>query len=390
MSRLKSKKIAFITTMGGVPWGGSEFLWSLAAEQALLQGYEVLISIYDWSVDHPRMVQLQQQGAKLLLRPSSAQLSLPLRVVKKLSQHPFLSKLADNQSYYQPVFDWQPDVICISQGGTFDVAFLPDLFSLLKASSIPYILVSQFNSDTYLLNDTGRSVAQNVFANAASTAFVSHNNFKLTERQLAQAVANAVVVQNPANLADLSIVPWPWQSVACFACVARLDAVTKGLDVLFESLSTPIWQMRDWQCSIYGTGPDRGYLEALANHYKISDRIRFRGHTNDVRSIWAENHLLILPSRAEGTSLALLEAMLCGRPAIVTDVGDSARWIEEPETGFVAEAPTIRSLGAALSRAWAARDDWKLIGARSHAHATAKFDRSPGQQLLTLILNAVK
>ena len=390
MSRLKSQRIAFITTMAGFPWGGSEFLWSMAAEQALLQGHEVLIAIHDWSVNHPRIVQLQQKGAKLLLRPNSPQLSLPLKIVKKLSQHSLLSKLVKTKSYYQPVFDWKPDVICISQGGTFDVAFLPDLFSLLKSSSIPYVLVSQFNSDTYLLNDTGRSIAQKVVANAASIAFVSDNNWKLTERQLAQTVANAVVVQNPANLDDLSIVPWPWQSVACFACVARLDAVTKGLDVLFESLSASSWRMRDWQCSIYGTGPDRDYLQALAEHYKISDRIRFMGHAEDVRSIWSENHLLILPSRAEGTSLALLEAMLCGRPAIVTDVGDSARWVEESKTGFVADAPTVKSLGAALSRAWMARDNWKLIGIRSHESAIAKFDRSPGQQLLTLILDAVK
>ena len=51
--------------------------------------------------------------------------------------------------------------------------------------------------------------------------------------------------------------------------------------------------------------------------------------------------------------LALVEAMLCGRTAVVTDVGGNAEWIEDGETGFVAEAATAKSFGAALKeRGW--------------------------------------
>ena len=107
---------------------------------------------------------------------------------------------------------------------------------------------------------------------------------------------------------------------------------------------------------------------------------------SDIRSIWADNHLLVMPSRAEGTPLALVEAMICGRPSVVTDVGGNTEWIDEPSTGFVAEAPSARSLDNALERAWEARGHWESIGQRAHQVAVSKADPEPGEAVLSLLL----
>jgi len=109
-----------------------------------------------------------------------------------------------------------------------------------------------------------------------------------------------------------------------------------------------------------------------------------------VRSIWAENQLLVLPSRSEGTPLALVEAMICGRPAVVTDAGGNVEWVDEPDTGFVAAAATVRSLGAALERAWQAQGQWPEIGTRARARALRQYDPSPERTLLNLITNAAR
>ena len=129
-------------------------------------------------------------------------------------------------------------------------------------------------------------------------------------------------------------------------------------------------------------------MKTLARHYAIADRVEFCGYVDDIRSIWQANHLLVLPSRDEGTPLALVEAMLCGRPAVVTDVGGNAEWIDDGETGFVAEAPTARSFGAALERAWLANTQWQKMGARAQKSAS-RFDKSAGKSLLRVVLDAV-
>jgi glycosyltransferase involved in cell wall biosynthesis len=44
------------------------------------------------------------------------------------------------------------------------------------------------------------------------------------------------------------------------------------------------------------------------------------GHVDDIRSVWAQAHVAVLPSRREGLPKSLLEAAACGRALIATDV----------------------------------------------------------------------
>jgi L-malate glycosyltransferase len=179
---------------------------------------------------------------------------------------------------------------------------------------------------------------------------------------------------------------WPEPGAARFACVARLDASDKGQDLLFAVLADPRWRSRDWVLRLYGDGRHRNYLNDLVNHFGIADWVEFRGHVSDVRGIWSDNHLLVLPSRCEGTPITLVEAMIWGRPAVVTDVGGNAEWVSEPRNGFVAEAASVRSLAAAMERAWDARDRWQDLGANAHVDAAALYDPKPERTLLKMLV----
>jgi L-malate glycosyltransferase len=383
-------RIAFISTMSGFPWGGSEYLWAATAEQALKDGHEVIISLYNWSMENPLVKSLQNQGAKIFPRSRSQSSTFLSRSFRKLNQYiPSLQALY-SPSVYKPVFESNPDVICISQGGMCDAIYFPELNDMIYESLIPFVVICQLNIDTFIFNDSTRSIVREQLDRASSIAFVSNHNLKLAERQLALNLQKAIVVQNPVNLINRSYVPFPEQQIAMFASVARLETAYKGQDILFEALSVPEWKERCWKCKLYGSGPDRAYLQSLAQHYDIEDRIQFEGHVSNIRSIWAENHLLVLPSRGEGTPLSLVEAMLCGRPAVVTDVGGHTEWIEESKTGFIAEATTAKSLRATLERAWLEKDRWKSMGIDANEYAISKFDPSPGKTLLENILEAAK
>ena len=80
--------------------------------------------------------------------------------------------------------------------------------------------------------------------------------------------------------------------------------------------------------------------------------------------------------------------MLCGRPAIVSDVGGNQEWVTEAQTGFVAEAPVIGLARAALERAWSARQSWKAMGLQAHRFATARLSGSGIPSLLDVVLEA--
>jgi len=87
--------------------------------------------------------------------------------------------------------------------------------------------------------------------------------------------------------------------------------------------------------------------------------------------------MLVLPSRYEGLPLALVEAMWCGRPALVTDVGGNAELCLDGKTGFVAEAPVVSSVARALERAWSERHDWFRLGQAGRVHVEAVVPSDP-------------
>ena len=103
-------------------------------------------------------------------------------------------------------------------------------------------------------------------------------------------------------------------------------------------------------------------LQRLARRLRLSDRVVFEGHLG-VDEIWSSNHALVMPSRYEGLPLAIIEAKLCGRPVIATDVAGHGEIIEDGVTGFPADAPTCAGVGHALERFWARKADAKEIGA---------------------------
>jgi glycosyltransferase involved in cell wall biosynthesis len=176
--------------------------------------------------------------------------------------------------------------------------------------------------------------------------------------------------------------------LALMACVARLEIRDKGQDLLLEALADPVWRERDFQLDFFGSGPDREILEDLISFYGLGDKVRIVGFESDIRKIWDEHGLLVLPSLSEGTPISLIEAQLCGRASLVTHVDGTPDWVEEGMTGFLAEAATVHHLLLALERAWENRHRWREMGAAARVACLAKRDADPAGTLLALLREA--
>ena len=99
---------------------------------------------------------------------------------------------------------------------------------------------------------------------------------------------------------------------------------------------------------------------------------------------------LVLPSRAEGLPLALVEAMMCGRPAIVTDVGGNGEVVRDGITGVIATSATVSALDSALGRFWAMRPQWKRMGIAAAEHIRTLVPADPGPVLADHLLAAAE
>src|SRR5690606_32225425 len=143
---------------------------------------------------------------------------------------------------------------------------------------------------------------------------------ELLHQSLSLSDANATLALNPFGGDYAAALPWPSDEEPLrLACPARLLVRHKGQDLLLRALQLPHWNERKLQISLFGDGPNRRSLEEMAKA-DPANRVRFRGHVDSVEEMWRDQHALIMPSRREGLPIAMVEAMMAGRPCIATDV----------------------------------------------------------------------
>ena len=97
-------------------------------------------------------------------------------------------------------------------------------------------------------------------------------------------------------------------------CVGRLSAV-KGQDVLLDAWPLVRAEVPAAELYLVGEGPDQEEMRRDAPEGAV-----FTGNRTDVPDWFAAADVVAVPSRREGMSLSMLEAMAAGRPVVCTDV----------------------------------------------------------------------
>ena len=375
-------KIAIIS-MIREPWGGSEELWYEMAKQAIAEGHEIIHLSYDFGFEHPNYRKLLGMGARLYQRPGYFRPGIrPQERTLRLAVN-FVRKKLLNQ--FSPIFREQPDVV-LYNGTCYSIAKEKGLTEALESSSARLYLIGHLNSESDRgFQETERDIIIRAYRRATAVLFISERSCETAERQLCTSIPNAAIVRNPVNLRDTGRLAFPAMERVQMATVGNLVVSHKGQDVLLDVLRSPKWRSRQWTLNIYGQGPDSGYLKELVQFYQLGDRVLLFGQVNDIRQLWRDNHLLLMPSHMEGMPLAIVEAMLCGRPCVATDVGGVAEWIEDGQSGFIAASSTVHALDGTLERAWEKKDQWEEIGVRAHGRAMQLYDPQAGKTLLDRI-----
>lgn len=357
-------RFAFISTMHDSPWGGCEELWSQTAVRLHRAGHAVMASVgFRPEVPKP-ILSLRQQGIRMDTHVSRWA-SVPRRVWNRISSR--------DRRTHSALLRFRPDLVVISQGfnaGGFAWA------RTCRAAGVPYVIVVHCNSELWWFGDELEE-ALAAYRGARTVYCVSRQNLDLLTLQLGEPLPHAEIVRNPWNVPSGPPPPWPEDaSTWRLACVARLDPAAKGQDILARILSSARWRERPVELNFYGRGPEESALRRMIAMLDLPSA-HLRGHVPDVAGIWRDNHLLVLPSRYEGLPLALIEAMWCGRPSVVTDVGGNAELLADNRTGFIARAATVEAFDEALERAWQRREQWKEMGQAARREVEAQIPADP-------------
>jgi glycosyltransferase involved in cell wall biosynthesis len=352
---MSNEKILFVSS-GGADHA-SEELWARTAMELAKQGFSVFASIDGWPPLHWRVRDLRDAGVHLQIRPAH----YPLW--KRAWNHIFFSAKAKAVLELKKLLRRRAPRLVVFSEGFFKPPI--DLIDLCISNNLPFVTVTNGNCEQYCWPVDADADRYRIALSAARRCyFVSNANLRLAEKEIGGELSNAEVVWSQYNVAFNADPPWPSltsEEELRLACVGRLDPPTKGQDILLEALASPSWKDRRWHLSLYGEGQRRNSLERLIVRLGLSNRVTFAGHVT-VEEIWSANHVLIMPSRFEGLPLALVEAMLCGRPVLATDVGGNSEVMIDGVTGFLTAAPTVPILSVGLERVWANRGNLETMG----------------------------
>ena len=149
----------------------------------------------------------------------------------------------------------------------------------------------------------------------------------------------------------------------------------KGVDDLLAALARPPLRDSDWRALLAGDG-DVDRLRRQVQRLGLADRVAISGWLDPAatQAALADADLFVLPSYAEGLSVALLEAMAWELPVVATPVGAHGEVVEDGKTGLLVAPGDVAGLAQALAKLVADADERQRMGGAARQRFLERYE----------------
>jgi glycosyltransferase involved in cell wall biosynthesis len=121
----------------------------------------------------------------------------------------------------------------------------------------------------------------------------------------------------------------------------------KGIDILLKAWVFVNKKFPEIRLDIVGNGDIDAYLK-FARSLSINSSVSFHGKQTDLQKYYMSAQIFVLPSRREGMSNALLEAMMYGLPCIATDISGNQDLIQHNKNGILVPPANVKALAEGI------------------------------------------
>lgn len=125
----------------------------------------------------------------------------------------------------------------------------------------------------------------------------------------------------------------------------------KGHDIFIKAAAAIAPQFPNVCFSIAGGVLEPTYfeeLQSLVRTLNLGDRFQFAGGVTNLHEHLSAANIFVLPSRSEGFSNAIVEAMAASLPVVATNVGGNAEAVQDGVSGFIVPSEDPQALAAAI------------------------------------------
>ena len=158
-----------------------------------------------------------------------------------------------------------------------------------------------------------------------------------------------------------------------FVFVGRLESVKNPVGLL-RAFHTLLTERSDVYLVYVGDGGQRNEIDSYIENYRIGEHVKCMGFSIDPLSIALECDVVVQPSHSEGFSLALVEAMSCGLPAVATPSGSARNLVSNGVNGWVVDSSSDEDILAGLRLAADAKADLAQMGVLAADMVANKHD----------------
>jgi glycosyltransferase involved in cell wall biosynthesis len=166
----------------------------------------------------------------------------------------------------------------------------------------------------------------------------------------------------------------PPQAIVCTG-IGRL-VPQKGFDILIEAFSRIASQVPDVYCLVIGEGEDKGKLTEQIRAAGLEQRIRLLGYQDRSKamSILKSSDIFVMPSRYEGTPIALLEAAALARPILAACAGGIPELVIHEQHAYLVPTQDPEALAQGFIKLALERDYARGLGQSAQQRVRDRFN----------------
>lgn len=182
-------------------------------------------------------------------------------------------------------------------------------------------------------------------------------------------------IYNGLDLADWHITRPSSRDRVVITTIGNIRHV-KGHDVLIRAAATIVPHFPNTFFSIAGSVLEPAYfgeLQKLVHDLNLANHFHFAGGVTNLREHLAAADVFVLPSRSEGFSNAIIEAMAAALPVVATNVGGNAEAVQNGVSGYIVPPEDPAALASSILRLLNSPAEAKAMGEAGRHLAAEKF-----------------
>lgn len=148
----------------------------------------------------------------------------------------------------------------------------------------------------------------------------------------------------------------------------------KGHSYAFKALKLVLQEIPNAHILVVGSGPFEESLRVQAETLELSNHVHFMGFRNDLNSILFHSEICIVPSKAEGFGMVILDSFAADTPVIAFDVPALNEIIESNLNGILVEPFNERELADRIIEMILDPKKAKSLSMKAKSEIEAKYD----------------